>query len=162
MYKKILVPLDGSALAERAVNHATEIAKGTGAEVIFLQVVQIPLGKVPEAGQKEEEKSIQEIASQAKVYLERIASRAIKEGVKTRIVILEGAADGAILGFAHDEAVDILVMSTHGRTGLSKALMGSVAERVMLTTKRPVMLVKPERIPVAQHIDETETFLSAH
>jgi hypothetical protein len=52
-------------------------------------------------------------------------------------------------------------MSTHGRTGLSKALMGSVAEKVMLTTKRPVMLVKPERIPVAPHIDETDTFLGA-
>jgi nucleotide-binding universal stress UspA family protein len=162
MYKKILVPLDGSALAERAIHHATEIAKGTGAEVILLQVVPIPLARVPEAGQKEEETSIQEVAARAKAYLERVAARAIKEGVKTRVVILEGAADGAILGFAHNEEVDILVMSTHGRTGLSKALMGSVAEKVMLTTKRPVMLVKPERIPVAAHIDEVETFLSAH
>ena len=162
MYKKILVPLDGSALAERAIHHATEIAKGTGAEVILLQVVPIPLARVPEAGQKEEEKSIQEVAAQAKAYLERIAARVIKEGVKARTVILEGAADGAILGFAHNEEVDILVMSTHGRTGLSKALMGSVAEKIMLTTKRPVMLVKPERIPVAAHIDEVETFLSAH
>lgn len=162
MYKKILVPLDGSALAERAIHHATEIAKGTGAEVILLQVVPIPLARVPEAGQKEEETSIREVAARAKAYLERVAARPIKEGVKTRVAILEGAADGAILGFAHNEEVDILVMSTHGRTGLSKALMGSVAEKVMLTTKRPVMLVKPERIPVAAHIDEVETFLSAH
>lgn len=162
MYKKILVPLDGSALAERAINHAAEIARGTGAELILLQVIQVPLSKVPEAGQKEEEKSTLEVAAQAKAYLDRVAARVIKEGAKVRTVILEGAADGAILGFAHNEEVDILVMSTHGRTGLSKALMGSVAEKVMLTTKRPVMLVKPERVPVAQHIDETETFLSAH
>jgi nucleotide-binding universal stress UspA family protein len=161
MYKKILVPLDGSALAERAIIHAAEIARGTGAELILLEVVQVPLGKVPEAGRSEEEKSIQEVAAQAKAYLNMIASRVSKEGVKVRTVILEGAADGAILGFAHDEDVDILVMSTHGRTGLSKALMGSVAEKVMLTTKRPVMLVKPEKIPVAHHIDETETFLGA-
>jgi len=162
MYKKILVPLDGSALAERAINHAAEIARGTGAELILLEVVQVPLAKVPEAGRSEEEKSIQEVAAQSKAYLDRLASRVSKEGVKVRTVVLEGAADGAILGFAHDEDVDILVMSTHGRTGLSKALMGSVAERVTLATKRPVMLVKPERIPLAHHIDEMDTFLSAH
>ena len=162
MYKKILVPLDGSALAERAVQHAAEIARGTGAELILLEVVQLPLSKVPEAGPAEEVKSIEEAAAGAKAYLDAIASRAIKEGIKTRIAILEGAVAGAILGFAHDEDVDILVMSTHGRTGLPKAFLGSVAEEVMLTTKRPVMLVKPERFPVAHHVDEAETFLSAH
>jgi len=162
MYKKILVPLDGSALAERAINHAAEIARGSGAELILLEVVQVPLSKTPEVGAKEEIKSIQEISAQSKTYLNMLASRVGKEGIKVRIVVMEGAADGAILGFAHDEDVDIIVMSTHGRTGLSKALMGSVAEKVMLTTKRPVMLVKPEKVPVAHHIDETETFSSAH
>lgn len=162
MYKKILVPLDGSALAERAINHAAEIARGTGAELILLEVVQLPLSKVPEAGAKEEEKSIREVADEAKAYLNRIAARVIKEGTKARIAVLEGAVAGAILGFAHDEDVDLLVMSTHGRTGFSKALQGSVAEEVMHTTKRPVMLVKPERFPVAHHVDEAETFLSAH
>ena len=162
MYKKILVPLDGSALAERAINHASDIARGTGAELILLQVVQVPMAKVPEAGQKEEETSIREVAAGAKAYLDGIAARGIQEGVKARTVILEGAAVGAILGFAHDEDVDLIVMSTHGRTGFSKALLGSVAEEVMLTTKRPVLLVKPERIPLAHHVDEAETFLSAH
>lgn len=162
MYKKILVPLDGSALAERAINHAAEIARGAGAELILLEVVQVPLAKTPEAGLTEEIKSIQEIAAQSKIYLNMLAARVGKEGIKVRTVVMEGAADGAILGFAHNEDVDIIVMSTHGRTGLSKALMGSVAEKVMLTTKRPVMLVKPERVPVAHHIDETETFVSAH
>jgi nucleotide-binding universal stress UspA family protein len=162
MYKKILVPLDGSALAERAVNHAVEIARGAGAELILLEVVQVPMAAVPEAGVTEEIKSAQEIAAQSKAYLNMVASRAAKEGVKVRTVILEGAADGAILGFAHNEDVDIIVMSTHGRTGLPKALMGSVAEKVMLTTKRPVMLVKPEKFPVEHHVDEAETFLSAH
>lgn len=162
MYKKILVPLDGSALAERAINHAAEIARGAGAELILLEVVQVPLAKTPEAGSTEEIKSIQEIAAQSKIYLNMLAARVGKEGIKVRTVVMEGAADGAILGFAHNEDVDIIVMSTHGRTGLSKALMGSVAEKVMLTTKRPVMLVKPEKVPVAHHIDETETFVSAH
>jgi len=161
MYTKILVPLDGSALAERAIPHAVEIARGSGAEMIFIQVVQAPLGKIPEAGTTEEVKSVLEIAAQARAYLNLIAARVSKEGVKVRVEVLEGSADSAILGFAHNEDVDILVMSTHGRTGLSKALMGSVAEKVMLTTKRPVMLVKPEKIH-AERIEEADVFLSAH
>lgn len=162
MYSKILVPLDGSGLAERAIQHAVEVARGTGAEIILLRVIQAPLGKIPEVGQSEENVSIREIAAQSTAYLEKIASKITEEGVKVRFVVLEGAADSAILGFAHKENVDILVMSTHGRTGLSKAIMGSVAEKVMLTTKKPVMLVKPEKFPLAHHIDETDTFLRAH
>jgi nucleotide-binding universal stress UspA family protein len=163
MYSKILVPLDGSVLAERATQHAVEIARGTEAEIILLQVVQAPLSKVPEVGMSEEVKSFQEVAAQVRAYLDRIASRLRSEGAKkVRVEVVEGVADAAILGFAHNEDVDILVMSTHGRTGLSKAIMGSVAEKVMLTTKRPVMLVKPERIALAEHIDEIDTFLSAH
>jgi len=161
MYRKILVPLDGSALAERAINHASEIARGTGAEIILLTVVQAPLSKYPEVGATEEVKTVLEVASQSKAKLEAIVSTLKSEGLKARSEVLEGAADAAILGFAHNHDVDILVMSTHGRTGLSKALMGSVAEKVMLTTKRPVMLVKPERIPVAHHVDEGDVFLSA-
>jgi len=161
MYTKILVPLDGSALAERAVQHAVEIARGSGAEVILLQVVQAPLGKAPEAGQAEETASIREAALEAAAYLDVVASRIQKEGIKVRTVVTDGAADSAILAFAHKEDVDILVMSTHGRTGLSKAIMGSVAERVVVTTRRPVMLVKPEKIHT-QAIDEVDVFLSAH
>ncbi len=161
MYTKILVPLDGSALAERAIQHAVEVARGTGAEIVLLQAVQAPLGKAPEAGQSEEIASIREAVQQASAYLEVVASKLVKEGVKVRTVVTDGAADSSILAFAHNENVDLLVMSTHGRTGLSKAVMGSVAERVTLATKRPVMLVKPERIET-QPIDEVDVFLSAH
>ena len=162
MYSKILVPLDGSALAERAVTHAAEIAGGTGAEVILLKVVQAPLGKVPEAGISEEIKSTREIADQALAYLEGVASKIANESVKVKTIVLDGTAAACILGYAHDEDVDAIVMSTHGRTGLSKAFMGSVAEEVMHTTKRPVMLVKPEKFRVAHHLDEGEVFTGAH
>jgi nucleotide-binding universal stress UspA family protein len=162
MYSKILVPLDGSALAERAVKEAAEIARGTGAELILLKVVQVPLSKVPEAGESEEIKSVQEIAAKARIYLDGIASRYAKDSIKIQAVVLEGPAAAAILGYAHDKDVDVIVMSTHGRTGLSKALMGSVAEQVVLTTKRPVMLVKPEKFRTAHHVDEGEVFIGAH
>ena len=161
MYTKILVPLDGSALAERAIAQAEVIAKATGAELILVQVVQAPLGKTPEAGQSEEGKAFLETAAQARAYLGMVATRVGATGVKARFEVLEGAAAAGILGFAHDQDVDIIVMSTHGRSGISKLVMGSVAEKVMLTTKRPVLLVKPERLHVS-HIDEADVFLSAH
>lgn len=161
MYTKILVPLDGSALAERAVAQAEEIAKATGAEIILLQVVQAPLGQSPEAGQVEETKALLETAAQARAYLGMVATRVSAAGARARFNVLEGAVAAGILGFAHNEDVDLIVMSTHGRSGISKFVMGSVADVVMRTTKRPVLLVKPERLQLT-HIDEADLFLSAH
>ena len=161
MYTKILVPLDGSALAERAVAHAEQIAKAAGAEMILVQVIQAPLGAAPEAGQDEEVNALRESAAQARAYLGMVATRVSAAGVRARFEVLEGAPAAGILAFAHSEDVDLLVMSTHGRRGITKMVMGSVAEKVMLTTKRPVLLVKPERLR-AEHIDEADVFLSAH
>jgi len=161
MYTKILVPLDGSALSERALTHAEEIAKGTGAELILMQVIGIPLADVPEVGPAEEEKAFSAEVDSSRAYLESIGERLRQAGVSVRTVVAQGAADSQILGFAHRENVDILVMSTHGRSGLSKLLMGSVAQKVMLTTQRPVMLVKPERVHAAR-VEEVDMFLGAH
>lgn len=161
MYTKILVPLDGSALAERALTHAEKIAKGTGAELILMQVIGIPLADAPEVGPAEEEKVFKADVDSARTYLESIGERLRQGGLPVRSVVAQGAADSEILGFAHRENVDILVMSTHGRSGLSKLLMGSVAQKVMLTTKRPVMLVKPERVH-ADRVEEVDMFLGAH
>ncbi len=161
MYTKILLPLDGSSLAERAVSHAAEIARGTSAELILLQVVHDPLADAPEAGQQEESRAVAEVSALALEYLQRIAASLAADGIKARCAVLEGEPAAAILGLAHDENVDAIVMSTHGRSGFSKLIMGSVAEKVALTTKRPVMLVKPERVAV-EHVDEVDTFLSAH
>ena len=161
MYSKILVPLDGSALAERAIPHAEEIAKGTGAELILMQVIGVPLADTPEAGPAMEEKAFKSDIDAARAYLESFGERLRKAGLKFRTVVAQGAADSEILGFAHRENVDILVMSTHGRSGISKLLMGSIAQKVMVTTKRPVMLVKPERLHV-ERVEEVDMFLGAH
>lgn len=161
MYTKILVPLDGSALGERALAHAGEIAKGSGAELILMQVVGIPLADAPEAGPAEEKKTFQEEIDSARAYLESICERLRQAGMKARNVVARGVADSEILGFAHRENVDILVMSTHGRSGLSKLMMGSVAQKVMLTTKRPVLLVKPERIRTTR-MEEADAIVGAH
>ncbi len=159
MYAKILVPLDGSALAERAVGHAIEVAKGTGATIHLIQAVHSPMAGAPEAGQTEENRIVLEEASAADAYLKAIAEKVKAEGVGVRVAVIEAPADTAILGYAHREDVDVIVMSTHGRSGVGRLLMGSVAEKVMLTTKRPVMLVKPEKSYLPR-IDEADVFSS--
>jgi len=161
MKPKILVPLDGSKLAERAVEQAEKIAKALGHEVILFQVIRNPLASAPEAGPETEERATLDTIDNANAYLKSIASGLEKEGIKTRVEIGEGPPYAGILGMAHREDVDFIIMSTHGRTGLTRALMGSVAEKVVYTAKRPVMLVKPEKIFRARS-DEAEAILSMH
>jgi len=150
MFNKILVPLDGSALAERAVDQVEKMAMGSGAEVLLLRAVPAPLGKAPEAGPMEESKAFEDGVNRATAYLERIATRLAAIAVTSRILVPSGDPGAAILAAAHKEDVDCVVMSTHGGTALARALLGSTAEKVVYTTRRPVMLVKPEKIHAAR------------
>lgn len=157
MYSKILVPLDGSDLGERAIQHAEEIGRLTKGEVILFQVVQNPIRSYPiAAGQKEETRATKEVADRAAAYLEKMAAPLMAKGIKVRCNVEVGEPTGRILGKAHDEDVDLIVMSTHYGDELYKAAIGSVAEKVLLGTKRPVLLVKPEKVAIAHHVDEQE------
>jgi nucleotide-binding universal stress UspA family protein len=157
MYSKILVALDGGELSERAIQHAEEIGKATNAEVILFQVVQNPIRTVPiAAGQKEETRAMKEAADKAGAYLEKLAVPLKAKGIKVRCETEVGEPTPHILGKAHKENVDLIVMSTHYEGELHKLVTGSIAEKVLLRTKRPVLLVKPERVAIAHHVDEQE------
>jgi nucleotide-binding universal stress UspA family protein len=161
MPKKILVPLDGSKLSERALEQAEIFAKALQAEVILIRVIANPLADTPEVGPAFEKKVAGETIDQARSYLEGVVSGLKGKGIKGRASVQEGLPYSAILGLAHKEDVDFIVMSTHGRTGLSKAVLGSVAEKVLYATKRPVLLVKPERIH-QERVDEAAVIVSMH
>ena len=154
MYETILVPLDGSALAERAILHAREIARGTRSEILLMQAVTFPLPVVPEAVLMPDAKWLAEMKKEAALYLEGIAAPLREAGMRVRTLLDERPPADAILHVATREEVDLIVMSTHGRGGLSRMLMGSVAESVFRATSRTVMLVKPERPAVVAHADE--------
>jgi nucleotide-binding universal stress UspA family protein len=154
MYEKILVPLDGSELAERAVRHAEEVARGTGAEILLLQAVYIPMPIVPEAVLIAGGKVVEEAAREAAEYLEKMAASLRADGFKVRAMVQERPPADAILHVADREEVDVIVMSTHGRSGLSRLVMGSVAESVLHAARRPVMLVKPGPPAVAAQKEE--------
>jgi nucleotide-binding universal stress UspA family protein len=157
MFRKILVPLDGSALAERAIDQVEKMAEGSGAEVILVKVVPAPLGKIPEAGPAEESKAFSDSVARATAYLEKIVARLRAVSVSSRILVPSGEPYAGILAAAHKEDVDCIVMSTHGGSALARTLMGSTAERVVYTTKRPVFLVKPEKIH-ASRVEEGDIF----
>ena len=159
MAKKILVPLDGSKLAERALEQAEIYSKALQAEVILIRVTENPLKATPEAGPAMEKKVAGESKDQARSYLEGVVSGLKGKGIKGRSVVGDWPPFSAILGLAHKEDVDLIVMSTHGRTGLSKVVLGSVAEKVLYATKRPVLLVKPERIH-EERMDEAAVIMS--
>ena len=145
MYSKILVPLDGSPLAERALEPALEMARTTDAEIILLEAVQDSLAPVPEARYLVPLMETYRSAVTSMKYLRNVAARLRPQVKKVRWHVEEGEPVGAILSFAHHQDVDVIVMGTHGRTGLSWVVMGSVAEKVAVTTHRPVVLVKPDR-----------------
>ncbi len=142
MYSKILVPLDGSSLSEKALEHATELAHGADAEIILLEAVQDSLAAVPEARYKVPVRQVYGGAIRGMKYLEAVAERMRHQGWKVRCDVLEGDPRDAILSFARREKVDLIVMSTHGREGLKRKVLGCLAEKLVFVANVPVMLVK--------------------
>ena len=147
-YKKILVPLDGSGWAQRAVPHAVDIARGnTDAEVILLTVFAAPAREYTDqialAGQ---DSQLQQAREQMKQYLIGLRTELRDEDVRVRTHLIEGTGVAHLIcGFVADEGIDLVVMSTHGRTGLARMLFGGVARDVMECISVPVLLVQPDK-----------------
>jgi len=149
MYKKILVPLDGSKLAECALPYVEELAKGCNTEKVVLASVteriqgysaladsSQPTGRrvVPEAVGKKEK--------QAQRYLDRIAKAMEAKGIKVDMEVLLGDPAEEIVIYAQHPGCDIIVMSSHGRSGPSRWAHGSVADKVFRASCVPVLMVR--------------------
>lgn len=143
MYKRILVPLDGSALAEAALSHAVQLAASSGGEIVLLRAVISPYSIVaPDlvlAGQSIDQELLEQ---QAEQYLHALAARLASGGLPVRTVTSAGPVAEAILDHARTLEADIIVMSTHGRGGLSRWVYGSVADRVLQAAPCPVLLIR--------------------
>lgn len=143
---KILVPLDGSALAEEALPHAVDLARALGAKLHLVRVV-VPAhtywaGEMA-AFSYVSPTMIDDEEREATSYLDDLVARCQTEGVAaTRSVRVENAALG-IVATAEDEGVSFIVMATHGRTGLMRTLLGSVALQVLHESDVPILLVHP-------------------
>ena len=141
MYKRILVPLDGSKLAEQALPHAVVQAKQFGAEIELLKV----LGPLPEPsmGGRGVVRSAEAASAQlAQDYLEGVAARLREQGFPTQTATIEGKPYVEIIRFAEGNEIDLIVMSARGHSGLSRWLLGSVADRVVRGATIPLLLVQ--------------------
>ena len=142
--RRLLLPLDGSALAEDAIPLATLLAKTFGAELILLRVLDLPLPtlevKYPENHWVRE--AMQANFREAQRYLDDQGMLLNDAGVRVRTIVRDGSPAEDILATATDEAVDLIVISSHGKGGPSPWTSGSVADKVMQHSRCPVLLVR--------------------
>lgn len=145
MFSRILVPLDGSGLAEGAIPLAVDLARRYGAELILVRTTQVPdlavdVTAVPLASLEELRR---EETQGMRTYLEGWQARIAAEGVPCRVVTRVDSAAEGILAQAEADEVSLIAMSTHGRSGFQRWVQGSVAERVARGAPCPVLLVRP-------------------
>ncbi len=142
MYKKILLPLDGSEIAKRALDQAEKLAKVFESEILLFQVVPfMPIYGSPELVTPliidEKQKEL------AEKYLSDLAEDLKTKGFKVRAVVRTGQQVAVeIIDFAKEEGVDLIVMSTHGRSGISRWVLGSIALKVLTRAETPILLIR--------------------
>jgi nucleotide-binding universal stress UspA family protein len=151
-YRKILLPLDGSTLSAAALPHARKMTRLFNADLIVVRAVAdlhernlhyVPAGMTPQVAEYTQgmlDRWIQEVKEeQAQLMADLRAAQ-----VRATSVVEVGDAAAIILDLAEREAVDLIVMATHGRTGIPRWVYGSVAEKVLQAARCPVLLVRPQ------------------
>jgi nucleotide-binding universal stress UspA family protein len=144
MFKRILLPLDGSAIAEQALPHAIAQAERFGALLILLRVLEpFPYMRGMSAADIDSVK--RQTAEWAQEYLDLLVADTGEKGISVRAAVVEGRPNVTILQFAEKNQVDLIVLCSRGRSGLSRWLMGSVADRVLRGSTVPVLLVRARK-----------------
>jgi nucleotide-binding universal stress UspA family protein len=141
MLETIIVPLDGSILAEAVLAQVRKILFRKDAELVLVRAMSIPAGTevtTPEL--------IDSLQVQSTWYLEELARRLQQQGARVRSVLRAGDPARVILDVASEMNADLIAMSTHGRTGLSRWAFGSVAEKVLRASRVPVLAMRSFRV----------------
>jgi len=144
-WKKICCPIDFSDSSRAALRAAVELCKTFGAELTLFHAYQLPGYTLPEGSVVASPKMLQDLADQAEAHLAEWQKIAVGMGVaEVRIAKAVGEPALEVVEFAREGRFDLLVVGTHGRTGLRHALLGSTAERVVRRAGCPVLTVHPE------------------
>lgn len=147
--RKILAPIDFSDYSLKTLDYVTDLAKTLGAELVLLHVVE-PVYYASPADLYGPSANIamlmEEQRRMAQQHLDKLAERVREKGVSARTVLASGTAHQTIVDVARKEKTDLIVMATHGRTGLSHVLLGSVAERVVRAATCPVLTVRTDAL----------------
>lgn len=154
MYERILVPLDGSELAEAAIAHAEAIARAFQGKIVLFQAIKpldaiiaetLPWGSLnPEADKVPvgvSRQKFEQEKDEAEAYLKRIQNQLDGRGVAAEVQTGEGEALEAILAFVAASGVGLIVMGSHGRGGVKRLVLGSVSDAVLRHSSVPVLLI---------------------
>lgn len=145
MYKTILVPLDGSQRAEAILPHVEDLARRYEARVVFVRVLEPTIFTIaPEGMLIETTASLQALVDEARAYLADVKQRFERKGLRADTRFEQGAIIPAILTAASEENADLIAMSSHGRTGLTRAFYGSIAGGLLHRVDRPLLLIRAE------------------
>jgi nucleotide-binding universal stress UspA family protein len=154
MYRKILVCLDGSKLAEQILPYAVAQAQRFNSKVVLLRVtpepfvVSPPIPGVPGVPVEMPimEKRSQRTNDEAQSYLADIAGKLLRQnGLTAECVALPGVGGSTIVMYAEDVNVDLIAIATHGHGGLRRAVFGSVADHVLGHTSVPILIIRPKK-----------------
>ena len=148
MYKKIMVPLDGSKRAEAVLPHAEEMANRYGADIIFLRVeelyVMLEWDEVVDLAECHEKFDTRKKASES--YLAELKTKFRDKGIKAEARVVYGPVVKSILTEAEEMDVDIIVMASHGLSGLPRTFYGSVTAGVLQKIDRPLLIIRTRRV----------------
>lgn len=139
--KKILVPTDFGAGSDAALSYAIDLGRKLEAEIVLLHVFDLPVVGLPDGGFVLSPELVTSLGEGAKQGVERLARDHASSGVRVVGMTKQGETWRGIVESAEEVGADLVVMGTHGRRGLPRALLGSVAEKVVRTAPCPVLTV---------------------
>jgi nucleotide-binding universal stress UspA family protein len=145
MFNKILVPLDGSKLAECVFSYVEDIAK-MRSSIVELITVYEPFEMPPHGGMvfdEEDEKEYNEYGKKkTETYIRKIKDFFQSKGIETKATLLVGKAAECLVDYAQGQGIDLIIMATHGRSGVERWIMGSIADRLVHYSTIPVLLIR--------------------
>ncbi|MFN3567809.1 MAG: universal stress protein [Caldimicrobium sp.] len=139
-FKKILVPVDGSKYSEEAVQRAIDFATYFKSSITLLSVVEIPIEFYETFA--EISKVVEHIKLEMEEFLRKMKMKFTEKNLEVKSILLEGIIKEKILDVAKEEEADLIIMGSHGKTGLKRLLMGSTTEKVLNLWDKPVLVVK--------------------
>ncbi len=141
----VMVPLDGSELSERALPFAVQLARALSMDLLLVRAVSLDSPSSAYGGHVGHADIHARVAPAATEYLDGVAERLKGQGVRARFKVLRGSAPHALLDFAQETPNDLIVMTTHGRSGITRWLMGSVGEAMVRASGDPVLIIPNPR-----------------
>jgi nucleotide-binding universal stress UspA family protein len=157
VYRRLLIPIDGSPESASALSPARVLARSLGAEMVLIRVVPTADGRLSVLNSPE--------LDRARAELEAVATTLRSSAVRMEVVVSQGDPAEAIVAEVQSDGADLVVMSTHARSGLARLALGSVAERVVAHSQVPVMLVRPTEAepgpghPASDHFERLKLIL---